>query len=193
MKTDKTKPAGGLTANQNEDLDKNLHEMFLEELADILDAEKQLTSALPSMAEAASSEELRAALESHLDETKQHVIRLEQVFKSVNAPVKSKTCKAMKGLVEEAEDMMEEYEGSPALDAGLIAAVQKMEHYEIAAYGTVCAWAEQMEHTDAVDLLERSLAEEKEADESLTEIALSVANQDGEDFEDEEHPAGSNR
>ena len=128
MKTNKTKATSGRTANQNEDTNKNLHEMFLNELADILDAEKQLTKALPTMAEAATSAELRAAFESHLEETKRQITRLEQVFKALAEPVNSKACKGMHGLVEEAEELRNEFEDSPALDAGLIAAAQTVEH-----------------------------------------------------------------
>jgi ferritin-like metal-binding protein YciE len=189
MKTDQTTPKGGEAASENEEMDSDLHELFLDELADILNAEQQLTKALPKMAEAAESDELRAAFESHLEETQQHVARLEQVFKSLDEPVKSKTCKAMKGLLEEGDELMEELEDSSALDAGLIAAAQKVEHYEIASYGTVCAWAEQMGHTDALELLQETLAEEKAADEKLTEIALSTANEEAEGSDKEESDA----
>lgn len=153
-----------------------LHELFLDELADILNAETQLTKALPKMAKAAVAEELAEAFRDHLEETKVHIIRLEEVFVSLGEKVKTKTCAAMKGLIEEGEDMMEDLEDSTALDAGLIAAAQKVEHYEIASYGTVKAWAEQMGHTEAVQLLQATLDEEKAADTKLTEIAESVAN-----------------
>ncbi len=162
---------------ETESRDSELHELFLSELADILSAEQQLTKALPEMAKAANDEELTEAFESHLAETENQISRLEQVFKSLDQPVKSKPCKAMKGLLEEGKDMMEEMSDSSALDAALIAAAQKVEHYEIASYGTVCAWAERLGLDDAVELLSASLEEEKAADEKLTEIAESTANQ----------------
>lgn len=162
-----------------ETIDGDLHELFLDELADILNAEQQLTKALPEMAEAAVSEELTSAFESHLTETEYHIRRLEKVFASLDEPVKSKECKAMKGLLDEGRDLMEEMKGSPALDAALIAAAQKMEHYEIASYGTVCAWAAKMGHDKAVELLSVTLDEEKAADEMLTEIAEGTVNEAG--------------
>jgi ferritin-like metal-binding protein YciE len=162
--------------NSGQQMDTELHELFLDELADLLNAETQLTKALPKMAKAAQSEELAEAFRSHLAETETHVDRLKQVFASLDEKVKTKTCKAMKGLVEEGSELMEELKGSSAIDAGLIAAGQKVEHYEIASYGSVRAWAEQMGHTEAVSLLEETLAEEKAADEKLTDIAESVAN-----------------
>jgi ferritin-like metal-binding protein YciE len=170
------------TTQQTEDentgaMDSELHQLFLDELADILNAEQQLTKALPKMAEAASSEELTEAFESHLEETKYHVTRLEQVFTSLDERVQSKECKAMKGLLEEGRDVMEEMKGSSALDAALIAAAQKVEHYEIATYGTLRAWAERMGHTKAVELLDATLDEEKATDEALTSIAESTANE----------------
>ena len=162
-----------------ETMDRELHDLLLDELADILNAEQQLTKALPKMAAAAKSEELTAAFESHLAETENHIKRLEQVFTSLDEPVKSKECKAMKGLLAEGKEMMEEMKDSPALDAALIAAAQKVEHYEIASYGTVCAWAEKMGLDEAVELLNATLDEEKAADEKLTAIAESTANDAG--------------
>jgi len=158
------------------DLNTELHQLFLDELADILNAEMQLTKALPRMAKAAVTEELAEAFRSHLEETKVHITRLEEVFASLGEKVKTKTCPAMKGLIEEGEEMMEDLEDSSALDAGLIAVAQKVEHYEIASYGTVKAWAEQMGHAEAVQLLQATLDEEKAADSKLTDIAESVAN-----------------
>lgn len=158
-------------------MDSELHELFLDELADILNAEQQLAKALPKMAGAATSEELSAAFESHLAETEYHVTRLEQVFSSINEPVQSKECKAMKGLLEEGNDLMEEMAGSSALDAALIAAAQKVEHYEIASYGTLCAWAEKMGHDEAADFLAITLDEEKNANDILTAIAESSSNE----------------
>ena len=161
-------------------MDNDLHELFVDELADVYSAEQQLTKALPKMAKACESDELREAFESHLEETEEHVSRLEQVAKALDEKLKRKTCKAMKGLVEEAQELMKEQKDSSALDAALIAAAQKVEHYEIATYGTLCAWAKQMGHEEAVELLESTLEEERAADEKLTEIAESAANEKAE-------------
>jgi ferritin-like metal-binding protein YciE len=155
----------------------DLHELFLDELADILSAEQQLTEAMPKMAEAAVSEELTAEFESHLAETEYHITRLEQVFASLDEPVRSRDCKAMKGLLEEGKELMEEMNDSTALDAALIAAARKVEHYEIASYGTVCAWAEKMGHDEAFELLNATLNEEKSADDILTTIAENSDNE----------------
>jgi len=163
--------------DQESKMDNDLHELFLDELADVYSAEQQLTKALPKLAKTAESEELREAFEQHLEETEEHVSRLEQVAKQLGESLKRKTCKAMKGLVEEGEEIMKEQKDSSALDAALIAAAQKVEHYEIASYGTLVAWAEQMGHDEAVDLLEETLEEEKTADDKLTSIAESIANQ----------------
>jgi ferritin-like metal-binding protein YciE len=168
-------------SNRNKERDSNmdtdLHRLFLEELADIYNAEQQLTKALPKMAKTAECEELREAFEQHLDETEEHVSRLEQVTRQLGESLKRKTCQAMKGLIEESEELIKEEKDSSALDAALIAAAQKVEHYEIASYGTLVAWAEQMGHDEAVDLLEETLDEEKSADEKLTSVAESIANQ----------------
>jgi ferritin-like metal-binding protein YciE len=163
--------------NESEGMDQDLHELFLDELADVYNAEKQLTKALPKLAKAANSDELREALESHLEETEEHITRLEQVFESLDESVKNKTCKAMKGLVEEGDEIVKEQKDSSALDAGIIAACQKVEHYEIATYGTLCAWAEQMGHDQALELLRQTEEEEVAADEKLTEVAETIANQ----------------
>jgi ferritin-like metal-binding protein YciE len=165
------------TENQDSTMDNALHALFLDELADVYNAEQRLTKALPKMAKTAESDELREAFESHLEETRQHVARLEDVARSLDESLKSKTCAAMKGLVEEADDLIKEEKGSNALDAALIAAAQKVEHYEIASYGTLVAWAEQMGHDEAVELLRATLEEEKAADEKLTSIAESIANE----------------
>jgi ferritin-like metal-binding protein YciE len=159
-----------------EGVSEDLHELFLDELADVYDAEKQLTKALPKMAKAAQNDELREAFESHLEETENHVSRLEQVAESLGEKLKRKTCKAMQGLVEEGSEIIKENKDSSALDAGLIAAAQKVEHYEIASYGTLCAWAKEMGHTDELELLEATLEEEKAADSKLTEIGQNSAN-----------------
>ena len=153
-----------------------LHELFLDELADVYNAEQQLTKALPKMAKAAQNEELRQGFEMHLQETEGQIARLEQVAEALGESIKRKTCKAMKGLIEEGSEMMQEKKGSAALDAALIAAAQKVEHYEIASYGTLCAWAKQMNHDEALELLHETLEEEKATDEKLTQLAESLAN-----------------
>jgi ferritin-like metal-binding protein YciE len=162
---------------EDENMDNNLHELFLEELADIYNAEQQLTRALPKMAKAAESDELREAFESHLEETEGHISRLEEVARQLDETIKRKTCAAMKGLIEEGEEMLKEHKGTSAADAALICAAQKVEHYEIAAYGTLVAWAEQMNHQEAVGPLRETLDEEKQADEKLTSVAESLANE----------------
>jgi len=158
-------------------MDNDLHELFLDELADVYNAEQQLTKALPKMAKAAESDELREAIEEHLEETEEHVSRLEQVAESLDESLKRKTCQAMKGLIEEADDLLKEQKGTSALDAAIIAACQKVEHYEIASYGTLCAWAEQMGHDEAAKLLRQTEEEESAADEKLTEVAETIANE----------------
>jgi ferritin-like metal-binding protein YciE len=171
----------GSRSSENEEqssgMDNALHELFLDELADVYNAEQQLTKALPKMAKAAESDELREAFESHLEETKEHASRLEEVASKLGESLKRKTCAAMKGLIEEADDLKKEQEDSPALDAALIAASQKVEHYEIASYGTLVAWAERMGHDEAAELLQQTLEEEKSADEKLTSVAEKSANQ----------------
>jgi ferritin-like metal-binding protein YciE len=163
--------------DQRSNMDNDLHELFLDELADVHNAEQQLIKALPKMASTAESDELRQAFEEHLQETREHVSRLEQVAKSLRETLKRKTCAAMKGLIEEANDIIKEQKNSSALDAGLIAAAQKVEHYEIASYGTLIAWAQQMGHNEAVQLLKETLDEEKAADDKLTSVAESLAHQ----------------
>ena len=153
-----------------------LRELFLEELADAFNAEQQLTKALPKMAKKAQSSELRDAFETHLEETKNHVSRLEQVFEAIGESLKRKKCEGMEGIVKEGEEMASEYGGSEALDAALIAAAQKVEHYEIASYGTLCTWAELLGEREAFNLLKETLSEEKSADEKLTSIAEELAN-----------------
>jgi ferritin-like metal-binding protein YciE len=151
----------------------NLQELFVEEVRDIYDAEKQLVKALPKMAKAAESAELRSAFEEHLEITRAHVGRLEEVFKGLGMPARGKTCEGMKGLIEEGQEAMEEMEGT-VLDAALIASAQKVEHYEIATYGTLATFAEVLGLEDAKDLLGQTLDEEKEADEKLTQIASQI-------------------
>jgi ferritin-like metal-binding protein YciE len=176
----------------------SFNELFLEELADIYDAEKQLTKALPKMAKAASTPELQEAFENHLEETKRQVTRAEQVFEALGQKAKGKSCKAMKGLIEEGEDIIKQHDKSPLRDAALIAAAQKVEHYEIASYGCLCTWAEILGQDEALDLLKETMDEEEEADQRLTEIAESTVNSEaaGESEEmnvDEEEPAPSSR
>ncbi len=170
---------------------KDLTELFLEELTDIYDAEKQLVKALPKMAEAAHAQELQSAFEDHLEQTQQHVQRLDQVFQMFDMKAKGKKCEAMAGLIEETEDIMKEEATPSVMDAALIAAAQKVEHYEIATYGCLRTWAELLGKDEALDLLEETLSEEKDADESLTDIATSVNEQAKEGTEEEEE--GSRR
>jgi ferritin-like metal-binding protein YciE len=150
---------------------KTLHDAFIDELRDSYDAEKQLTKALPKMAKAATSEELREAFESHLKETQEHVTRLEQVFASIGEKVQGKHCDGIAGIIEEGKNAMEEDFDEATMDSCLIAGGQRAEHYEIAAYGNLIAWAEAMGHDEAVTLLQETLEEEKAADEKLTSIA----------------------
>lgn len=156
---------------------KSLHDMFLDELRDAYDAEKQLTKALPKLARAAVSDELRDAFKSHLTETQGHVTRLEQVFASLEEKPRGKHCDGIAGIIEEGKTVLEEDIEEDAVDACLIAAGQRAEHYEIAAYGTLIAWARAMEHTEAADLLEETLEEEKGADEKLTSLAEGGINE----------------
>lgn len=155
-----------------------LHDAFLDELRDAYDAEKQLIKALPKMAKAAESDELRTAFETHLEETQGHAERLEQVFASLEEKVRGKHCDGMAGIIEEGRSVMgEDFDGT-TLDACLIAAAQRAEHYEMAAYGTLVSWAKAMGHQEAAGLLEEILEEEKATDEKLTQIAESGINQE---------------
>jgi ferritin-like metal-binding protein YciE len=172
-----SKNGQGETSGRNAAGENHFHELFLEELSDVYSAEQQITKALPKMAKAAESDELRQAFEQHLQETEGQIARLDEVFESLGESRKRKTCKAMEGLIEEGSEMMEEQKGKPSVDAALIAAAQKVEHYEIASYGTLCAWAEQLGHTDALQLLKQNIEEEETTDKRLTELAESLANQ----------------
>jgi len=174
-----------------------LHDAFLDELRDVYDAEKQLTKALPKLAKAAASGELRSAFEQHLGETQEHVTRLEQVFASLDEKVRGKHCDGIAGIIDEGKAIMDEDFDDSTMDACLIAAGQRAEHYEMAAYGTLVAWAKAMGHTEAADLLEQTLEEEKATDEKLTALAESGINQEAadaahpeqdEDEEEEEEP-----
>jgi ferritin-like metal-binding protein YciE len=155
---------------------KTVQDLLLNELRDLYDAEKQLVNALPKMAKAASSEQLRQAIQVHLEETKIQVERLEDVFERLNTRTRGKRCEAMRGLVEEASEIMEEIKTPQVLDAALIAGAQKVEHYEIAAYGSARALAETCGHQEVAQLLDDTLEEEKQADEKLNQIALSEVN-----------------
>jgi ferritin-like metal-binding protein YciE len=157
---------------------KTLKELFLNDLADIYDAEQRIAKALPKMAKAASSEELKSAILAHLEETEGHVTKVAQVFECFDEKAKRKTCKATIGLLEEGEEILEEFKGSPAIDAALIAAAQKVEHYEMAAYGCLHQWAGLLGQSDACDLLQEILDEEKAADQTLTELANSRSNEE---------------
>jgi ferritin-like metal-binding protein YciE len=152
----------------------SIRELLIEEMADLYDAEKQLLKALPKMAKASSNEQLREAFESHLEQTRGHVERLEQAFQLMDQKAKGKPCVAMKGLIEEGKETMEEDLEDGLLDSALICAAQKVEHYEIAGYGTLSAWARSLDLDEVAGLLEETLAEEKEADEKLTQVAGDV-------------------
>ncbi len=151
-----------------------LKELYVDELKDLYSAENQLVKALPKMAKAAASEELRAGFEEHLEQTKGHVQRLEQIFEMLDESPKGKKCKGMEGLIEEGSEIMEEDFEDALLDAALIGAAQRVEHYEIAAYGTVRAFAEELGESEHASLLAETLEEEKETDEKLTELAKQV-------------------
>jgi ferritin-like metal-binding protein YciE len=155
---------------------KTLDDLFLETLKDMYHAEKQLMRALPKMAKAADSDELRQAFETHRDETEGQIARLEQVFEMRRQAARGKPCEAMQGIVEESKEIMEDFKGSDALDAGLLAAAQAVEHYEISRYGTLKTWATQLGMKDAAKLLDETLAEEKKTDALLTKLAESSAN-----------------
>ena len=159
---------------------KTLDELFHDTLKDIYFAEKKILATLPKMAKAAQSDELRAAFEKHHAETEEHVSRLEQVFEIIEEKPEAKTCAAIVGITEEGAEIMKEYKGSPALDAGLLAAAQAVEHYEISRYGTLRTWAEELGLEDAVVLLQETLEEEEATDAALTEIAISAVNQEAE-------------
>src|SRR5688572_12750037 len=174
---------------------KTLHDAFIDELRDTYDAEKQLTKALPKLAKAASNPTLRAAFESHLDETKGQVERLEQVFESLDEKVRGKHCDGIAGIIEEGKSIMEEDFDEETMDACLIAAGQRAEHYEMAAYGTLIAWAEAIGHTEAIRLLQQTLNEEKAADKKLSGLAESGINRGAADAahseEEDEEPVGA--
>jgi ferritin-like metal-binding protein YciE len=153
-----------------------LHDLFLEQLKDMYDSEKQLIKALPKMAKEADNEQLKRAIEHHLEETKGHAERLERVFESVEAKAKAKHCAGMEGIIDEGKELLDQ-DAEPAVrDAGIIAGAQRVEHYEISAYGTLVAYAKEMGHREAVTLLQQNQKEEEEADRKLTEISKTVNN-----------------
>jgi len=162
-----------------------LHDLMVHELKDLYSAEKQLVQALPKMAKHATSEELQVAFTTHLEQTKEHVVRLEQAFETLGVSPRGVKCKGMEGLLEEGKSLLDEDIDPEVLDAGLIAAAQRVEHYEIAAYGTAFEFARSMQHTEIADMLQRTLAEEKETDALLTSLAEgginTLAERDGQE------------
>jgi ferritin-like metal-binding protein YciE len=165
---------------------KGLRELYLDELKDLYSAENQLVKALPKMAKAASSDELRQGFEDHLEQTKGHVQRLEQVFEMLNESGKGKKCAGMEGLIKEGSEVMGEDFEEATMDAALIGAAQRVEHYEIAAYGTVCEFAQILGESEQESLLRETLQEEKETDEKLTELAKEINSQANDEAEGED-------
>jgi ferritin-like metal-binding protein YciE len=172
----------------------SLNKLYLEELRDLYSAETQLVKALPKMAKGASSDELKEAFESHLEQTKEHVERLTEIFDRLEEKPTGKTCQAMKGLIEEGSEMLEQEGEESVIDAGLIAAAQRVEHYEIAAYGTVRTFANLLGEDEAADLLQQTLDEEGETDKQLSELAEGIVNEKAlTDGEEKEATASSRR
>jgi ferritin-like metal-binding protein YciE len=167
-----------------------LHDLWVHELKDLYSAERQLVQALPKMAKAATSDELRTAFENHLSETEEHVSRIEQILQSFDESPKGQKCHGMEGLIDEGKGLLEEDADPDVLDAGIIVAAQKVEHYEIASYGAVCEYARIMGHTEALALLEQTLEEEKNADQLLNQLAEgginALAERDANSAEEEE-------
>lgn len=155
---------------------KSLSDLFLDQVKDVYYAEKKIVKTLPKMAKAATSSELKAGFEKHLTETEGHVARLEEVFELLGKPARGKTCPAIDGILEEGSEVLEEYKGSDALDAGLVASAQAVEHYEIARYGTLIAWAKELGMADAAAILAETLAEEEATDQKLSELGTADAN-----------------
>ena len=160
--------------------DKTLEDLFHDGLKDVYFAEKKILATLPKMAKAAQSEELRAAFEKHRNETEGHIERLEQVFELLDESPKGKKCPAILGIIEEGTEIMKEYKGTSALDAGLVASAQAVEHYEICRYGTLRTWARQLGMQKAVGLLQRTLQEEEKTDAALTKLAEASINEEAE-------------
>jgi ferritin-like metal-binding protein YciE len=165
---------------------KKLEDLFYETIKDIYFAENKILKTLPKMAKAAHSKELKSAFTQHERETRGQVKRLDRVFKIIGKPPRGKTCAAINGIAEEGAEIMKDFKGMPALDAGLLAAAQAVEHYEISRYGTLVTWAEELGHSEAVDLLEQTLTEEKNTDKTLTGIAKQVVNVEAENEGQEE-------
>jgi ferritin-like metal-binding protein YciE len=179
--------AGEISMQENQ-----LKELYVDELKDLYSAENQLVKALPKMAKAATSEDLRTGFEKHLEQTKRHVSRLEQIFEALGESPKGKKCKGMEGLINEGQEMMEEDLEREGLDAGLIGAAQRVEHYEIAGYGTVATYAKLLGENHAEGLLRETLNEEKQTDQKLTELASKI-NVQAEALESEEEEEGRGR
>ncbi len=158
-----------------------LNDLLLDEVKDLYDAEQQITKALPTMIKAATSSDLKDAFQAHLQQTQGHIERLEQIFKLLGEKPARKTCKAMKGLIAEGDDLIKEYDPSSLLDAALIGSAQRVEHYEIAAYGTSRAYAEALDEDEVAELLQQTLDEEKETDLSLTDLGLDINEQCAQD------------
>ena len=156
---------------------KKLNDLFHDTLKDIYYAEKKILASLPKMAKAAQNPELKAAFEKHHNETEEQVARLEQVFATIDEKPQGKKCDAIEGILDEGKEIMDEYKGSPALDAGLISAAQAVEHYEINRYGTLATWADELGNSESAKLLKATLAEEEATDEALSELAEGAVNQ----------------
>jgi ferritin-like metal-binding protein YciE len=171
----------------------SLEDVFLHELKDVYDAEKQILKALPKMAKGVESEELRAAFEEHRDVTEKQIERLEEIFEMIGKPARGKKCPAMEGLLKEGNELLKEDAEPQVLEAALIGAAQKVEHYEIAAYGTLATYAEILGYEDAKELLGQTLEEEKETDEKLSQIASEINFEAAEADEEEEAMAGGRR
>lgn len=157
--------------------EKTLEDLFYDTLKDIYFAERQILRALPKMARAAQSQELKAGFEKHREETEGHVERLQQIFEMIGKRAQGKTCEAIQGIIAEGEEIIEDFKGTPAIDAGLISSAQAVEHYEIARYGTLKTWAQTLGFKDAVTLLDQTLQEEGRTDQILTKLATTAANQ----------------
>jgi ferritin-like metal-binding protein YciE len=166
------------SGNSNSKTAEGLKDLFIDELKDIYWAEKALTKAIPKMIKKATSQELIKALEEHLEVTKGHVERCEKVFEMMGMPARAKKCEAMEGLTKEAEEIIESTEEGVVRDAGIISAAQKVEHYEIASYGTLCAFAKTLGENEIAKLLEQTLKEERQADDTLTQVAESSVNEE---------------
>lgn len=164
---------------------KLLNDLFHETLKDVYYAEKQILKALPKMAKAANSDELREAFTTHRDQTQTQIERLEQIFEMLEKPARGKTCPGINGIIEEGQEVMEELAESPALDAGILAGAQAVEHYEISRYGTLKAWAMKLDMEDAAELLDETLQEEIETDKLLTDLAERTVNAEAEEEEED--------